>query len=363
MDNNNAFTKDHTEVAKGIAIILMLTHHLFAFPDRIKIGEYISILEIKNINLEFFIGGFGKICVGMYLFLSGYGMYFVLRKKGEFKFIDSYNQLKKLYFNYWIVFILFIPITFIFSYNKFDLFEFILNFIGLGSTYNKEWWFFRVYVELIILFPVMHKMLGSRVVLGFIKTFSIFSLAFAFNVTFKVVPELEFIKQIWIYNEVYNVLLWQCTFSVGYLCAKFDLYKRIKQLLYTIKLDNKIFYITSIILIVVVRRYKGYEVFKDPILVPILIFAVVNILYKTKVQKIFNYLAKHSTNIWLTHTFFCYYYFQRITFYPKVSVLILIWLIALSLSASHVINYILKYIDSKYRNLSINKLSSESLRS
>lgn len=347
MDNDNVFTKEHTEIAKGIAIILMLMHHLFAFSDRIKVGGYISILQLKGINIEVIAGGFGKICVGMYLFLSGYGMYYVLSKKGEFKFRDSYNQFKKLYFNYWIVFILFIPIGFMFFLNKFNLLEFILNFIGLVSSYNKEWWFFRTYVELIILFPIIRKILGTDIILGFIKTFLIFSIAFVCDTIFKIIPRLDFIKEIWIYNEVYNILLWQCAFSVGYLCAKSNLYKKIKQILGKIKCDNKIFYFIIILLVIMVRRYKGYEIFKDPVLVPVFIFSIVNILYKSRIQKIFNYLGKHSTNMWLTHTFFCYYYFQGLTFYPKISILILIWLIILSLSASYIINYILKCIKRK----------------
>lgn len=35
----NYFTKEDTKVIKGIAIILMLTHHLWGFPDRIAGGE------------------------------------------------------------------------------------------------------------------------------------------------------------------------------------------------------------------------------------------------------------------------------------------------------------------------------------
>jgi len=38
------FTKLHTQIAKGIAITLMMIHHLFAFPYRIQNVSYISIL-------------------------------------------------------------------------------------------------------------------------------------------------------------------------------------------------------------------------------------------------------------------------------------------------------------------------------
>lgn len=73
-------------------------------------------------------------------------------------------------------------------------------------------------------------------------------------------------------------------------------------------------------------------------------------LYKSRIQKIFNLLGKHSTNMWLTHSFFCYYYFQGVTYYPKISILILTWLIILSLSSSYLIIYVSKLIKlGKYK--------------
>ena len=34
------------------------------------------------------------------------------------------------------------------------------------------------------------------------------------------------------------------------------------------------------------------------------------------------FIGKYSTYIWLTHTFFAYYYFQSFTYFPKYSILI-----------------------------------------
>lgn len=70
------FTKEHTKIAKGVAILLMLTHHLFAFPDRIHIQPgYIPILTISGENIGGILVTFGNICVSMYMFLSGYRIY------------------------------------------------------------------------------------------------------------------------------------------------------------------------------------------------------------------------------------------------------------------------------------------------
>lgn len=85
------FTKEHTKIAKGIAILLMLTHHLFAFPDRIHLDQgYISLFSIGDNNIEFIMGVFGNICISMYIFLSGYGNIYVKSEKWQ-------NYLKEFF--------------------------------------------------------------------------------------------------------------------------------------------------------------------------------------------------------------------------------------------------------------------------
>lgn len=141
------FTKEHTQIAKGMAIILMLIHHLFAFPNRILTKQsYKSLLLINGLQIEYYIGVFGKICVAMFLFLSGYGLYIITSKNNKFSIKDAIIRISRLYINYWTVFLIFIPIGFIFFGRTLNIKEFILNFLGLSSSYNGEWWFFRLYV-------------------------------------------------------------------------------------------------------------------------------------------------------------------------------------------------------------------------
>lgn len=68
------FTQKQTDIAKGEAVCLMFAHHLFNFPSRLVDGStYVQILPF--LNLEAILGAFGKICVAIFLFLSGYGMF------------------------------------------------------------------------------------------------------------------------------------------------------------------------------------------------------------------------------------------------------------------------------------------------
>lgn len=86
------FEKDDTKIMKALAIILMLYHHLYAFPYRISY-DYISLFKYNDKTISFFIGDFGKICVCIFIFLSGYGTYYVYNNTNDL----IKKKLKSLY--------------------------------------------------------------------------------------------------------------------------------------------------------------------------------------------------------------------------------------------------------------------------
>lgn len=163
----SGFTKNDTAIVKGIAIIFMFMHHLFAFPDRIKDGaSYISLFSISGTNMEFLIGTFGKICVAMFLFLSGFGIYKKITDNRENTISVIFKQLNGLYINYWIIFIIFVPIGFFVGIREFKFFELFDNLIGYNSTYNGEWWFFQLYVLTMLTFPITIKIVRNSSVIS-----------------------------------------------------------------------------------------------------------------------------------------------------------------------------------------------------
>lgn len=56
------------------------------------------------------------------------------------------------------------------------------------------------------------------------------------------------------------------------------------------------------------------------------------------IKNILAYFGEHSTYIWLTHTFFAYYYFQNLILLPRYSVLIYLWLVVISLLTSIILS-------------------------
>lgn len=160
-----SFSTKDTKVVKGIAILLMIYHHLFAFPDRMP--ENISIISLFSINgysIAYWIGNFGKLCVTLFIFLGGYGTYISAANTSETENVFIAKKLKKLYFAYWKVFVIFIPLCMLLNINGVvkNLEVFIWNFIGINISYNGEWWFFTPYVFLMILFPVVKRILSTK---------------------------------------------------------------------------------------------------------------------------------------------------------------------------------------------------------
>lgn len=86
----------------------------------------------------------------------------------------------------------------------------------------------------------------------------------------------------------------------------------------------------------------------DVFLTPVLVFASVRLIHTAadgcKTLGALRYVGRHSTAIWLTHTFWIYYYFQPLVLLPRYSVLILLWATAISLCGGIVVDYLYQRI-------------------
>lgn len=76
IDNfQNDFTKIHTKMNKGIAILFMAYYHLFVLHNNLDV-TYLSLPDLVVPNIHYYLANFGKICVCIYCFLSGIGAFY-----------------------------------------------------------------------------------------------------------------------------------------------------------------------------------------------------------------------------------------------------------------------------------------------
>ncbi|WP_353846725.1 acyltransferase family protein [Clostridium sp. VAP51] len=336
-----------TAICKGIAIILMLMHHLFGFNDRIKNGaEYTSIFSISGENIEFLIAHFGKICVAMFLFLNGFGMYKKwIENKDNINSI-IFDRVKALYINYWTIFLIFIPVSFLFVIREFRFSEFFDNFVGYSSSYNPEGWFLKLYI---ITFPIAVKIISQSSLVTVFRIILISVLASTILPEFKNIQIFNSFFKTTFSRELLDLLYWIPCFLMGCTFAKFDLFSKFQKKCIENKLDNIFVYILFSVIIIYIRKRNANTIDFDYLLVPIFIISSVNIIKILRINKIFEFLGKNSTNIWLMHSYFCYQYFQKLVYYPKNSIIIVIWLILLCIICSILVIYVQDKIKIYYR--------------
>jgi len=342
-----SFTKEHTAVAKGIAILVMFYHHLFVIEERIHC-DYIPLLKFAGHDWQTPLAYFCKICVGIYVFLSGLGLYYSTqrvpadRRVGK-TWLAILKKLCSFYLNYWVIFLLFVPLGFLVTEREFDKTLFWQAFFGLSTgKYNGEWWFVQAYLILLLLFPLLAWFVRSSkpviwlvkgiLAVVLIKGWHIFETAALENQGLLIVRGMIALTWPWI-----------PVFLVGILCAKFDVYGRVRYFLYKHRIKPKPICLLVLLVVFVVRvciTKSPVDAQLDYLLAPLFVFASTTLLMGTRLSPLFQLLGKHSMNMWLTHTFWCYYYFQPLVFWPKISVLVLVWLTVLSLLTSWIINLI-----------------------
>lgn len=327
--NNFSFTKTDSKIAKGFAVILMLAHHLFAY-NRIP-DTYVTLLPSTPVDLLALIGRFGNICVSVFVFLSGYGIYFISRSTDLHSF--RVQKLIRFITNYLLVFIVCIPIGFIFFNRTFYWKEFLMNLSMLSYSYNSEWWFLRVYIELLLLSPYIISFIKTNWKTGTVISILLSGIGF-------VLHESNLYQNIWI-QEVSTLLLWQIIFVLGALCIRFNMMEKCYQFLEQHHLNRIMIYSILLIFCIVFRELTPFPAkVKDPLIVGPFILSGVLLVRSLHLQSFFSFVGARSMNIWLIHTFFCYYYTPDLVLKPRNSFLILVWLLLLSLAGSCMIEYL-----------------------
>lgn len=332
-------TKNKSNFIKGIAVILMVFHHLFAFPDRVL--DYSLISHLFGRKFEFNFALFGKICVPIFIFISGYGYYVIGTQKISYYILKILN----LFVGYWLVFFLFIPVGMFFFSDafgsaSFDYYTIALNALALSSDYNKEWWFLEPYILIVLIVPVFNLVRE--------KPFFIFFCIILFFITSYLIVFFEMdIKII----SISLWLFWLSVFLMGYLFAFFS---------------NKQFKIGPLIMLSMLFLFAsafyffGFKLYLLVLFTPVVVF-VFSIAYDLllyRISFIFIKLGEKSLFIWLIHTFFCYYYFSYYVYYLNNSMLIFLFVLILSYSIGFILDIfnrkILSFLSKVFTTLSRN---------
>lgn len=346
------FTKKDTALVKGVAILMMLFHHCFESAGRYAGYEmsFFPLTESQTIT----IASFFKICVALFVFLSGYGIAKSLEKTPQ----DGYaRQIGRRTFSlmsgYWFIFVLCIISSAVIMPSMLKVYDdphiinrfiFVLyDFLGLAELFGTPtligtWWYMSLALIIIAVMPLLYR---------FYKKFGVIALfvvTFLFN---------GFIKNAFDDNTVnYDMIRWIFTLELGMICADKDLLVKIREFKwikksaaadYAVKL---IIYSAIIFACVYERRYMDYNVsyLRDgiiPLFVVIYCYTILAVI--PGVRNILWFLGKHSMNIFLSHTILRAFFLKDFLYGLKYSMLTFCVLLVLSVLLSIVIDLLKKY--------------------
>ncbi len=343
------FTKQDTKILKGIAICLMLCHHLFAFPERVEAGEFVSLLYFNGTSLSVCLGAFGCLCLPIFTFLSGYGLYRSSLNGGDVSALTA-RHIKSLYKTYWMVFFVCLPVIVykdlphLRSQMACDI---IYNFLGLSFSFNNEWWFVLPFAVLLVLFPAI-KRFAERAHGGlYIDLFLVLLLNACIVYILPAVMAHGVFADLTasaLYARSKEVLEILPSFLAGVILARYDVLSQIKT-----AANGRAAWCAAAAAgmcgVFLVRAHSG----KCYAFICAAVFILcLTALLPTKPMilagKVLARLGEESAIMWLVHTFLCYYWLQWLVYLPKYSPLIFLWLVALSYGFAKLIRLLWKAV-------------------
>lgn len=327
-------SRSDTTAIKGIAILLMLWHHLFL--NTMAYGTLTHSLAVVF-----------KVCVALFLFVSGYGLtkqYSQFEKpyfKNTVKFL--LRRYANFFLSYWFCFVLVVVVGNVCGYSFSEAYPVgrntikcvLLDVAGqMGyDSYLNPWWFNKMIIQLYLVFPVLFLIVRNKylswVGLALIVIMQIFAKSIPGNVFFIVEGGAP-------------------AFYLGMLCA----YGRLLPEANDGKWRPLLLF--SVLLVCIGLAVLHLKVVKDPY-VAVLIRAsmafCVIVAYKSIGDKhisVLEFVGKYATIMYLIHLLFIKL-ISGVIYGVKYSVLIFVVLVAICLATAMLIDALEKL--SRYDRL------------
>lgn len=334
------FTIRDTNIVKGFAILFMYVHHFYLSPDRYNKFEVLfPFLGESRVNG---IAVFLKICVALFMFLSGYGMYESMNKQNKswknvvkYSFIRYFKLVLSFMFIFWLVELVCFPTGRwykIYGGNIPGLGYFMIDMFGLAKlfgtpTFIGTWWYISLISMIIWTFPFLYK--------GFQK----------YPILFLIIICLPCFLTPY---ENFDYFRWLPTFMLGMVIAKYDYLTKFAKWYDNQKKGTKIS--TAVVMTILVflcywfRKWTFIPIALRDALISFY-YCLYIFIYFCK-QNWFSYgmekIGIHSMTMFLTHTLIRETYFKSFSYGFKYGVLNLIIFTFVTYWLAFVIDWIRK---------------------
>lgn len=344
------FDKRQTNIAKGVATLLLLWHHLFyAHPNVYK--RFTSLwMYTDSMPMEAQISRMCKVCVATFLLLSGYGLLkswesrarrtlggepYKMSVKQQLLFVK--NHLIKLMSDYWLIFVIFVPMGLCFGFNFWEKYQHsiryaVTDFFGLAyffntPTMNDTWWFMSAIIVLYLIFPLLMRAMRwspeALVVVSFIA-----------------------MKSTWLTELPYvgKLFIWIPPFVLGMYFAHVNGLARIER--HANNWGKRIVLTVSLLYLGgLLKHYSGYQLYFDSIFaLAVVLFCYLVVSRIPFVRKGMEVLGSFSGLIFMFHTFIYHDYFRSFIYGFRYAPLIMLVLTLICLVIAVGLKYLKKLI-------------------
>ena len=353
------FTKEHTMQMKGIAIIILLFHHCFLNAQRWATVPYeklattkgwgyypISFAPFSSHTIQY-LASFSKICVAMFVFMTGYGMWVSYESQKKKTTMSNYikKRMVTLMTGFLIIFvvteILAIPtgrFIEVYGHDFRSVVYMIIDALGLAKLLGTPlfcltWWYMSLAIVLIMIFPFVHSIMEKY--------------QWVVVVASIIVPRACGFGQS---TDLFRYLL---AYTLGMYFAQHDLLARIKEKFMEQNVAGKLLsLIVSLIGLAVIIKcrqnawigWKYLDFWDGFAAMYVIVISYIYILNGKWIVKGLGFLGKHSMNIFLIHSFYRDVFFHEFTYSFYYAWLDYLVLMAISLVTSIVLEWFKKLI-------------------
>lgn len=246
--------------------------------------------------------------------------------KEAYTFKEALIRIRNIWINYALITITFVIVDLIFGKITLDPVKILLNLLALDFSYNNYAWFMITYIVIMLVFPLCHwafKQVNWLAKIIFILMIKVGITVLNMGIShFINVPEI-------VYKTFIEPFMFLPAFLIGYICAEYDVFRVIYEKLFKGKLEK--LKLTILLIVILIFIYKFEYTILDNITAPIICFLIAYLGNGNLIGKGLRYIGKHSTNMWLIHYPIMILLLNKVVYYPRISVFILVWLIILVL--------------------------------
>ena len=318
---------------KGVAILLMLFLHLFNRLGNVSLCH--NLIFLGDEPLAYILSRAANP-VAFFLILGGYGLFKVNEREDRHR----WSRLCKLMAHYWLILAIFLTIGHLMRPDRYpgSAIELAQNVAATATTYNGEMWF---------LFPYLVLSICARPLFRFYARFNavtiVLATLFIYLCTSFCISRYGaqyLYNNHWIYNPllVFHLLF---SFSLGAMAARERWFERISHRLSGVGRWRAGIAWGGVIVLVSIQCVFKYNFFYA-----FLIIALLNSLNIWQpARTLLIKLGDNSMNMWMIHSWFCYYLFRDFIYSFSYPLLIFIVLTVISYVCSLAVNVIAKPLD------------------